>query len=107
MNHAPAAHPRPHDPVDHPAGPDRSGIDPTLIDSVAGDPPVPITVWRTARTAADAGRRIGARLAYRLISAYSHPGEAVVDLTDGHALAAACRAGGASTIPAGSPTWPA
>jgi SAM-dependent methyltransferase len=60
---------------------------------VAGDPLVPITVWRTARTATDSPRAIGARLAYRLISAYSRPGEAVVDLTDGHALTVACRTG--------------
>jgi hypothetical protein len=76
----------------------RSGTHPipfdALIDTVAGDPPVPITVWRTARTATDHARVIGARLAYRLISAYSRPGEAVVDLTDGHALTTACRTGG-------------
>jgi SAM-dependent methyltransferase len=76
---------------------DRSGTHPipfdALIDTVAGDPPVPITVWRTARTTTDTGAVIGARLAYRLISAYSRPGEAVVDLTDGHALLAACRTG--------------
>lgn len=65
-----------------------------LIDTVAGDPPVPITVWRTARTTTDNARVIGARLAYRLISAYSRPGETVVDLTDGHALTTACRTGG-------------
>jgi hypothetical protein len=68
-------------------------IDATLIDLVAGDPPVPITVWRTARTTTDAGRGISARLAYRLVAAYSRPGETVVDLTDGHALTAACTAG--------------
>ncbi|HEX8632163.1 MAG TPA: hypothetical protein VF755_28725 [Catenuloplanes sp.] len=83
--------PQHHSPV--PVDPDPSGADPTLIDQVAGDPPVPITVWRTARTAADAHRSIGARLAYRLISAYSHPGEAVVDLTTDHALSAVCAAG--------------
>ncbi len=74
----------------------RSGTDPTLdalIDTVAGDPPVPITVWRTARTGPDSARVIGARLAYRLIAAYSRPGESVVDMTTGHALLAACYAG--------------
>jgi hypothetical protein len=79
--------------TDHPVGPEDSGIDPTLIDTVAGDPPVPITVWRTARTSPEQRRVIGARLAYRLVSAYSRPGEAVVDLTDGHSLAAACHTG--------------
>src|SRR5690348_13594915 len=66
----------------------------TQTDLVAGDPPVPLTVWRTARTPADAGRVVGARLAVRLVAAYSRPGEAVVDLTDGHALTLACAAGG-------------
>jgi SAM-dependent methyltransferase len=73
---------------------DRFGDDPTLVDIVAGDPPVPITIWRTARATTDSARMIGARLAYRLICAYSRHGEAVVDLTDGHALRAACRTGG-------------
>jgi hypothetical protein len=70
-----------------------AGAEPTQADLVAGDPPVPLTVWRTARTPADAGRSIGARLAARLVAAYSRPGEAVVDLTDGHALTPACAAG--------------
>jgi hypothetical protein len=72
---------------------DRSGADPTQTDLVAGDPPVPITVWRTARTAADTGRTVGTRLAYRLVSAYSRPGDTVVDCTDEHALTTACLAG--------------
>ncbi|MEH0825978.1 MULTISPECIES: hypothetical protein [unclassified Micromonospora] len=80
----------PHDPA-HAVDP--IGVDPTLIDLVAGDPPVPVTVWRTVRTDADTGRAIGARLAYRLVAAYSRPGDAVVDLTGGHALSAACAAG--------------
>ncbi|WP_238450161.1 hypothetical protein [Micromonospora sp. 4G55] len=86
--HTPQHH---HDPV-HPVDP--PGVDPTLIDLVAGDPPVPVTVWRTARTDADTGRSIGARLAYRLVAAYSRPGEAVVDMTGDHALTSACAAGG-------------
>jgi hypothetical protein len=73
---------------------DPAAIDAAPTDLIAGDPPVPITVWRTARTEADAGRSIGARLAARLIAAYSRPGEVVVDLTDGHALTQACTAGG-------------
>ncbi|MCX4387327.1 hypothetical protein OG777_10320 [Micromonospora peucetia] len=86
--HMPQHHPAPARPVDP------HGVDPTLIDMVAGDPPVPVTVWRTARTEADTGRGIGARLAYRLVAAYSRPGEAVVDLTGAHALATVCAAGG-------------
>jgi hypothetical protein len=38
------------------------------IDLVAGDPPVPITVWRTARSGDDQSATISARLAYRLIA---------------------------------------
>lgn len=63
------------------------------IDLVAGDPPVPITVWRTARSGDDQSTTITDRLAYRLIAAYSRPGEAVVDLTDTHALNIACLRG--------------
>jgi len=71
-----------------------AGADPThLVDLVAGDPPVPITVWRTAHSGDDPTTTIPARLAYRLVAAYSRPGEAVVDLTDGHALTAACQRG--------------
>jgi SAM-dependent methyltransferase len=77
-----------------------SGAEATQTDLVAGDPPVPLTVWRTARTAADAGCSIGARLAARLVAAYSRPGEAVVDLTDDHALTLACAAGGRRHHPA-------
>ena len=75
-------------------------VDATSTDLIAGDPPVPITVWRTARTESDAGRSIGARLAARLIAAYSHAGEVVVDLTDGHALTHACAAAGRRHHPA-------
>ncbi|WP_200215473.1 hypothetical protein [Micromonospora coerulea] len=85
--HTPQHHLDPAQPVDP------HDVDPTLIDLVAGDPPVPVTVWRTARGPADAGRTIGARLAYRLVAAYSRPGEAVVDLTGDHALTAVCAAG--------------
>ncbi|WP_262286416.1 hypothetical protein [Micromonospora sp. MA102] len=44
-------------------------IDPALIDLVAGDPPVPVTLWCSARGPADTGRTIGARLARRLVAA--------------------------------------
>lgn len=73
---------------------DPAAIDTAPTDLIAGDPPVPITVWRTARTDADADRSIGARLSARLIAAYSRPGEIVVDLTDGHDLTQACTIGG-------------
>ncbi|MBQ1050845.1 hypothetical protein KBX50_20520 [Micromonospora sp. C51] len=67
---------------------------PVLIDLVAGDPPVPITVWRTARTGAETHASLPTRLAYRLVAAYSRPGEAVVDLTPDHALTTTCARGG-------------
>ncbi|WJK33127.1 hypothetical protein [Solwaraspora sp. WMMA2065] len=70
------------------------------IDVVAGDPPVPITVWRTARSGDDQNTTITRRLAYRLVAAYSRPGDAVVDLTDTHALTTACRRGGRPHLPA-------
>ncbi|BCJ65688.1 hypothetical protein [Polymorphospora rubra] len=79
----------------HPHDPD--GIEPAdsaLIDLVAGDPPVPITVWRTARTGAETHTSLPTRLAYRLVAAYSRPGDAVVDLTTDHALTATCGRGG-------------
>ncbi|MEU7171526.1 MULTISPECIES: hypothetical protein [Micromonospora] len=85
--HTPQHH---NDPI-HPLGP--PAADPTLIDLIAGDPPVPVTVWRTTHSAADAGRSIGARLAYRLIAAYTRPGETVVDLTADHALTTVSAAG--------------
>ncbi|MEU4626652.1 hypothetical protein AB0G04_42545 [Actinoplanes sp. NPDC023801] len=72
---------------------DPAALQAATTDLIAGDPLVPITVWRTARTEADAGRSIGARLAARLIAAYSRPGEVVIDLTDGHALTEACATG--------------
>jgi hypothetical protein len=80
-------------------------IDPTTPDTVetdliVGDPPIPITVWRTARNSDDTGRSIGARLANRLIAAYSRPGEAVVDLTADHALTAVCTTGARRHHPA-------
>ncbi|MFG1648406.1 hypothetical protein ACGFIE_00645 [Micromonospora sp. NPDC049275] len=86
--HTSQHHQRPIHPVDPRV------VDPTLIDVVAGDPPVPVTVWRTAHDPADAGRSLGARLAYRLVAAYTRPGEVVVDLTADHALSAVCAAGG-------------
>jgi hypothetical protein len=92
--------PQHHIPIPEPTVDLRAEVDPTQVDLVAGDPPVPITVWRTARTPADAGRSIGTRLAARLVAAYSRPGEAVVDLTDDHALTDACVAGARRHHPA-------
>jgi hypothetical protein len=74
--------------------------DATQTDLVAGDPPVPLTVWRTAHTPADTGHGINARLATRLVAAYSRPREAVVDLTDGYALTGACAVGARRHHPA-------
>jgi hypothetical protein len=74
--------------------------DATETDLIVGDPPVPITVWRTARSSDDTGRSIGTRLAARLTAAYSRPGEAVVDLTPDHALTTACTTGGRRHHPA-------
>lgn len=96
--HTPQHHnPHPDSTVD--TGPDAE-VDPTPTDLVAGDPPVPLTVWRTARTPGDSGRSIGTRLAGRLIAAYSRPGEAVVDITGDHALTQACAAGARRHRPA-------
>ncbi|MFC0505041.1 hypothetical protein [Micromonospora costi] len=82
----------------HSVGP--QPVDPYPIDLVAGDPPVPITVWRTAHGPSDVGRSIGARLAYRLVAAYTRPGDVVVDLTADHALAAVSAAGSRRHHPA-------
>jgi len=62
-------------------------------DLVPGDQPVPITVWRTAREPGEDPGPIPRRLSYRLVAAYSRPGDAVIDLTPGHALTAAARSG--------------
>ncbi|MEV7984336.1 hypothetical protein [Micromonospora sp. NPDC085948] len=96
--HTPQHHNPQHDPIVDTGL--LAGGDPTPTDLVAGDPPVPLTVWRTARTPGDAGRSIGTRLADRLIAAYSRPGEAVVDLTTDHALTSTCAAGARRHHPA-------
>jgi hypothetical protein len=76
-----------------PAAPSGTMFHPGDRDAIAGNPPVPITVWRTAHTDGDPAGAIGRRLADRIVSAYSQPGEAVVDLTTGHALTTACATG--------------
>ena len=68
--------PIPTHPFDH--EPDPDFLDPD-IDLVPGDPPVPITVWRTP--AADPTGGMSPRLAARLLSAYSLRGDAVHDAT--------------------------
>ncbi|MEV6931400.1 hypothetical protein AB0M46_43850 [Dactylosporangium sp. NPDC051485] len=97
-NHQPTHHDPNSDPNLDPDGttsaPGADDAEQLLVDVVAGDPPVPITVWRTARTSGDHGASIPARLARRLVAAYSRPGEAVVDLTADHALTTASTTGG-------------
>jgi hypothetical protein len=89
---------RPRRPHQDPAHPTTG--DATETDLILGDPPVPITVWRTARTTDDTGHPVGVRLAARLIAGYSRQSESVVDLTTDHALTAACIAGGRQHYPA-------
>jgi len=90
-------HPHPTDPnTHHDRGDARhiAGDAPEgATDYVPGDQPVPITVWRTAREPGENPHPIPRRLAYRLVAAYSCPGDAVIDLTPEHALAAAALAG--------------
>jgi hypothetical protein len=64
-----------------PAPPD----DATLADadSVPGDPPVPITVWRTP--ASDDGGLLGHPLAARLVAAYTRRGDTLLDATTSEA----------------------
>src|SRR5205814_1185997 len=108
------AHPtmprRAHTPPDTPPPAQPAGA--AAIDLVAGDPPVPITVWRTP--CGDGQASVPLRLAQRLVSAYSRPGEVVIDVTDDHALCDAAGHGGrrhhpgwftdASTLVIGPPT---
>jgi hypothetical protein len=61
------------------------------VDVVPGDPPVPITVWRTP--ASDAGV-MSARLAARLLAAYTRRGDTVHDATFDPEFARAVAAAG-------------
>jgi hypothetical protein len=81
MTHTPPPHPRTDDP---------------LIDWVPGIPPVGLTVWRTP--ACDGAGSISDRLAYRLVAAYTNPGDLIIDLTG--ALAGVAATGGRTPIPA-------
>src|SRR6266545_3881999 len=81
---------RAHTPPDTPPPAPPAGA--AAIDLVAGDPPVPITVWRTP--AGDGQASVPFRLAERLVSAYSRPDEVVIDVTDDHALSDAAGHGG-------------
>jgi len=83
---------RAHTPPSSTPSPSSPGDGPP-IDLVAGDPPVPITVWRTPAGHEDQAS-IPGRLAERLVAAYSRPGEIVVDVTDDAALASPCASGG-------------
>jgi hypothetical protein len=104
---------RAHTPPDTPPPAQPAGA--AAIDLVAGDPPVPITVWRTP--SGDGQASVPFRLAERLVSAYSRPGEVVIDVTGDHALSDAAAHGGrrhhpgwftdASTLIIGPPTPPA
>src|SRR6266581_1565198 len=81
---------RAHTPPESP--PPARPVGAAAIDLVAGDPPVPITVWRTP--SGDGQASVPLRLAERLVSAYSRPGEVVIDVTDDHALCDAAGHGG-------------
>jgi len=109
---------RAHTPSDSSGSPAEPGGEPHTdpqADLVAGDPPVPISVWRTPT--GDDQASIPVRLAQRLVATYSRPGEVVVDVTDDHALTVAAVDGGrrhhkgwftdASALIIGPPTPPA
>jgi hypothetical protein len=68
------------------------------VDVVAGDPPVPVSVWRTADTDDDEAP-IRRRLAQRIVAAYSRPGRAVVDFDADPALREAVTAAGRVYLP--------
>jgi hypothetical protein len=77
-----------------------------IVDEVAGDPPVPITVWRAV--AADdpnaaAPGRLTPWLARRLVATYSRRGGTVVDLDADPPLRHAATAGGRGYLPVTRP----
>ncbi|GGJ90062.1 hypothetical protein GCM10010123_19880 [Pilimelia anulata] len=67
---------------------------PDTVDQVAGEPPVPISLWRTARTADDAPDLIGVRLAAAIITSYANVGDTVADHTTSPTIASACAGSG-------------
>jgi hypothetical protein len=56
-------------------------------DVVPGDPPVPITVWPVS--APRRGETMSNGLGVRLVHGFTHPGDLIIDLTDGPQLARA------------------
>jgi hypothetical protein len=70
------------------------------VDAVPGDPPVPITVWRTPTD--DSGGLLGQPLAARLVAAYTRRGDTIIDATAAPAQPAA-PARPASRDPGGDP----
>jgi hypothetical protein len=56
-------------------------------DIVAGELPVPVTVWHVP--AARAGETMSGPLAERLVANYTHPRTLIIDLTDGEQMARA------------------
>jgi hypothetical protein len=66
------------------------------IDVVPGDPPVPLTVWRTP--AGPDPTPIPTRLAYRLLAAYTDPGDTIIDLTGSPAIADVAATGNRSLV---------
>jgi hypothetical protein len=70
-----------------------TGIPGDDIDLVPGDISVSFTVWRTPPSVGDQAL-ISERLAYRLVAAYSNPGDTIVDLSDSDTIARAAARGG-------------
>jgi hypothetical protein len=66
------------------------------VDVVPGDPPVPLTVWRTP--AGGDPTPIPDRLAYRLLAAYTTPGDTIIDLTGAAAIATVAATGSRGLI---------
>lgn len=56
-------------------------------DVIPGDPPVPITVWPVP--APRRGETMSNGLGVRLVHGFTHPGDLIIDLTDGPQLARA------------------
>lgn len=77
------------------------------LDIVAGDPPVPISVWRVAGAghAAEPGAAGGLtpRLAALLVGLYTRVGDTLVDLTANPAIAGAAGAGARRYLPVADP----